>query len=112
MKSKALVPRKRAERDVDKAIDYYLSENAPEAALGFIDALEQAYGHIGRHPDAGSSRYATELNLPGLRFWPLKKYPYLVFYLERSDHIDVWRVLHGARDIPAWMRDPGSDPIS
>jgi hypothetical protein len=33
--------------------------------------------------------------------WP--RYPYLVFYVERSDHIDIWRVLHGQRDIPAWL---------
>ena len=109
MKLKAVVPRERANRDVDEAIDYYLSENAPEAALGFIDALEQAYRHIGRNPNTGSSRYASELNLPGLRFWPLKRYPHLVFYLDRDDHIDVWRVLHGQRDIPASMQEP--DPI-
>lgn len=106
MKSKPLIPRIRAERDVDGAIDYYLSENAPDAALGFIDAVEQAYSHISRHPATGSSRYAIELNLPGLRFWPLSRYPYLVFYLERDDHIDVWRVLHGSRDVPAWMQSP------
>jgi toxin ParE1/3/4 len=29
-----------------------------------------------------------------------------VFYVERPDHIDVWRVLHGQRDIPAWMQEP------
>ncbi|ENO88947.1 plasmid stabilization system [Thauera aminoaromatica S2] len=34
------------------------------------------------------------------------RYPYLVFYVERADHIDVWRVLHGERDIPAWMQAP------
>ena len=106
MKPKAVVPRERANRDVDEAINYYLIENAPEAALRFIEALEQAYGHIGRPPNTGSSRYASELNLPGLRFWPLKRYPHLLSYLERSDHIDVWRVLHGQRDIPAWMQEP------
>ena len=105
MKSKPVVPRERADRDVDEAIDYYLSEDAQDAASGFIDALEQAYGHIGRHPTTGSARYAGELNLPGLRFWPLKRYPHLVFYLERADHIDVWRVLHGRRDIPAWLQE-------
>ena len=106
MTPKPVIPRERAEQDIDEAIDYYLSENAPEAALGFIDALEQAYRHIGGHPDTGSSRYAGELNLPGLRFWRLKKYPHLVFYVERSNHIDVWRVLHGMRNIPSWMQDP------
>jgi toxin ParE1/3/4 len=29
-----------------------------------------------------------------------------VFYVERPDHIDVWRVLHDTRDIPAWMQEP------
>ena len=103
---KTVVPRELARQDADEAIGYYLSENAPEAALGFIDALERAYSHISRHPGTGSSRYAHELNLPGLRFWPLQKYPHLVFYVERDDYVDVWRVLHGERDIPAWMREP------
>lgn len=67
---------------------------------------EKAYGHIGRNPATGSPRHAHELNLPGLRAWPLTRYPHLVFYVERPDHIDVWRVLHGQRDIPAWMQEP------
>ena len=106
MKAKPVIPRERADRDVNEAIDFYLGENAPEAALGFIEALQHAYSHIGRQPETGSSRYASELNLPGLRFWPLKKYPHLALYLERSNHIDVWRVLHGQRDIPASMQEP------
>lgn len=106
MKSKPVIPRVLACRDVDEAIGYYLDEGADEAALGFVDALEQAYTHISRHPGTGSPRYAHELNLPGLRTWPLTRYPYLVFYVEWTDHIDVWRVLHGQRDIPAWMQEP------
>ncbi|WP_081608143.1 type II toxin-antitoxin system RelE/ParE family toxin [Metapseudomonas furukawaii] len=90
---------------MDDAVSYYLEEGAEQAAVGFIDVLERAYKHIGRHPESGSSRYAHELDLPGLRSWSLKRYPYLVFYIERDDHIDVWRVLYGTRDIPAWMQD-------
>jgi toxin ParE1/3/4 len=104
--AKPVVPRELANRDIDDAIAYYLSEGAEQAALGFIDALEQAYAHISRHPATGSPRYAHELNLPGLRFWPLAHYLHLVFYVERPEHIDVWRVLHGQRDIPAWMQEP------
>jgi toxin ParE1/3/4 len=103
---KPVVPREQAKQDVEDALAYYLAEDALAAALGFIDALEQAYAHIGRHPAIGSPRYAHELNLAGLRFWPLTRYPYLVFHIERSDHVDVWRVLQGQRDIPAWMQDP------
>ncbi len=106
MKGKSVIPREQANQDVNEAVAYYLSESGEAVALGFIDALEKAYGHIGRHPAAGSPRYAHELNLPGLRVWPLTRYPHFVFYAEHPDHIDVWRVLHGQRDIPAWMQEP------
>lgn len=104
MATKPVIPRAMACRDVEEAIDHYLGEDAPAAALGLVDALERAYAHIGRHPATGSPRYEHELNLPGLRFWPLTRYPYLVFYVERADHIDVWRVLHARRDIPAGLQ--------
>jgi toxin ParE1/3/4 len=104
--TKPVVPRSLANRDVEDAIEYYLNEGAEQAALGFLDALEQAYAHIGRHPATGSPRYGHELNLPGLRSWPLTRFPYLVFYVERPDHIDAWRLLHASRNIPAWMQEP------
>lgn len=109
MTHKPVVPRELANRDADEAIAWYLNEGAEQAALDFIAALEKAYGDIGRHPASGSSRHAHELNLPGLRSWSLTKFPYLFFYVENPDHMDVWRVLHGERDIPAWMKDSGSD---
>ena len=111
MKSKAVVPREVANRDVGEAIDHYLGEGARQAALGFIETLEHAYTRIGGRPAIGSPRYEHELHLPGLRCWPLTRYPYLIFCFERSDHIDVWRVLHGQRDIPAWLAGDKGAPI-
>lgn len=105
MKAKPVVPRQAALRDVDDALDWYLQQDAAPAALGFIEELERAYAHIGRHPATGSPRYAHALDLPGLRFWPLKRFPYLVFYIEQADRIDVWRVLASERDLPTWLRD-------
>ena len=105
MKAKVVLPREAASRDVEEAIDHYLREGAAKAALNFVDDLEKAYTHIGRQPASGSPRYAHELNLPGLRFWPLTRFPYLVFYFERDDYVDVWRVLQAKRDIPAWMNE-------
>ncbi len=106
MKAKSVVTRELASRDVEVAIDYYLAENAEQAALDFINALEHAYTHIGRNPATGSPRYAHELNLHGLRFWPLGKFPFLVFYVERPKYVDVWRILHAQRDIAAWIQEP------
>lgn len=99
---KPLMRRARADADVDGAIDHYLAESA-DVALGFVDALEMAYRAIRRTPSIGAPRYAHALNLPGLRFWPCKRYPYLVFYVEYADRIEVWRVLHASRDLPLWL---------
>ena len=104
MSARRVVPRLQAQQDINGAIEHYLQENAGFAALAFIDALEQAFAHLGRHPGMGSLRYSHELGLPGLRCWPLRRYPYLIFYVARADHVDVWRVLHAGRDIPSWMQ--------
>ncbi len=105
MKTKPVIPRELAGKDAENAVDYYLQEAGDQVALGFIESLQKTYDYIGRHPQTGSPRYAHELNLPGLHMWPLKRYPYLVFYVEQDDHIDVWRVLNSHRDIPVWLRD-------
>lgn len=89
MKHKLIVPREQANQDVDDAVAYYLNEATEPVALGFIDALEQTFTHIARHPATGSPRYAHKLNLPGLRVWPLIRYPSFVFYVESPDHNDV-----------------------
>jgi len=98
--TKPVVPRRKATEDAEAAVDHYLIEAGVDVALQFVDALQAAYAHIGGHPASGSPRHGHELALPGLRSWPLPGFPYLVFYVERTDHVDVWRVLHGHRDIP------------
>ena len=109
MIGKPIVPLEQANHDVDEALEYCLKEASDEVALGFIDALGKAYTHISRHPASGSTRYLVELNLPGLRSWPVRRFPHIVFYVEATDHVDVWRVLHGTRDIPEWMQGPGAN---
>ncbi|HMC15622.1 MAG TPA: type II toxin-antitoxin system RelE/ParE family toxin, partial [Albitalea sp.] len=84
MTAKPVVLRERAEADIEETTAHYVAEGGPELALRFIDALETAMDHIGKHPATGSPRYAVELDLPGLRFWRLKRFPYLVFYVERE----------------------------
>lgn len=108
MSAKPVLPRNQAIQDVDAAVAHYLNEHAEQAALGLVDALEDAYARLGQHPAIGTTRYAHELDIPGLRSLALARFPYVIFYIEREDHVDVWRVLHGRRDIPALMQE--SDP--
>jgi toxin ParE1/3/4 len=103
--AKAVIPRAKAQADVEQAIDHYTAEAGAEIALNFIDALEQAYAFIGDTPAGGSPRWAMELSLPGLRSTRMKRFPWLIFYTEQETHVDVWRVLHARRDMPNWVTD-------
>ena len=104
MTIKPVILRVFAEQDIEQASLHYLTEAGEALALDFIEAAEQAFRRIGRNPTIGSPRYAYELGLEGLRAWPLWRFPYLIFYIEKPDALDVWRVLHGQRDIPSWMQ--------
>lgn len=104
MSDKPVVLREKADLDIEEALARYLTEAARRVAFGFVDALERAFAQLARHPATGSPRYAHELDLPELRVWPLKRYPYLIFDVERDDDVDVWRVLHAECDIPAWLQ--------
>jgi toxin ParE1/3/4 len=106
MTAKSIVPRVQARRDIEEAVDFYAREAGETVVLGFIGALESAYRGIASHPASGSPRYSYELDLPCLRTRSLKRFPYIIFYMERDDHIDIWRVLQAQRDIPAWMQEP------
>jgi toxin ParE1/3/4 len=105
MTIKPVIPRERANQDVQHAIGYYLDEGATQAASDLIDALQVAYRPVGLHPGIGSPRYGYELDIPGLRGKALERFPYMVLYVERTGHIDVLRVLHQHRDIPELLRN-------
>lgn len=92
--------RERAAADLADAIEYYRRQASNETALEFVEAVERAIIRIGRNPEIGSLRFAFELGLPDLRAWPLRRFPYAVFYMDTPDVIDVWRILHARQDIP------------
>jgi toxin ParE1/3/4 len=85
---KPVVFRQVAERDIDGAFDYYLAEAGEKVALGFSAALERTLQQIAHHPGAGSPRPGHELDLPGLRSWSLRRFPFLVFYAEADSQGD------------------------
>ena len=95
-----------ASADLEAASDHYLRDGGERVALEFIDAVEQAVGRIARSPQIGSLRFAYDADIPDLRAWAVPRFPYVVFYVAGENEIDVWRVLHTRRDIPAAMVRP------
>jgi toxin ParE1/3/4 len=101
--------RRLAADDVEGAVDHLLAEAGADVATRFVDAVERALRHVGRHPQSGSLRFSYDLDIPELRAWSLARFPYLVFYVERDNEIDVWRILHTRRDLPAMFVDDDED---
>ncbi len=97
--------RTKATDDVEQAISYYVTEADAQVATRFVDELERTIHQLERHPELGSLRFAFELDLPGVRSLRVDSFPHVIFYLVRSDHLDVLRVLHASRDIPATLRE-------
>jgi toxin ParE1/3/4 len=101
--------RRAANNDVLNIVEYYVQEDSLDAATRFSDALELVESRIRRQPGIGSPRYSHELSIPGLRFCLVPRFPYLVFYRVSPEGVEILRVFHAQRDIPASLSDPGDE---
>ena len=106
--ARAVRLRELAAADLDAATEFHRREYGEQVALELIDAVEQGVRRISRSPQLGSLHFAVELGIPDLRAWPLPRVPYIVFYVVTDVEIDVWRILHSRRDLPATLEPPDS----
>lgn len=97
--------RSRASLDIDDAIEHLRGSAGDDIAHAWVDALESALRTIARSPNAGSLQLGYELGIPELRMWGLERFDHVVFHVAIGDRIDVWRVLHSRRDVPATFAD-------
>ena len=98
---KPAIQRALAQEDIGRAFDYYLSASSAAIASQFIREIDACVQRIEHFPSAGSLRYAELLDVEGLRFSVVERFPYLFFYFEQTDHVDIVRVLHQHQDVPA-----------
>lgn len=91
-----------AQSDVDE-IALHIARDNLDAALRWLDSVDECLKLLARHPGAGPAR--AEL-AAGLRSFPLGNY--LVLYRAAKGGIEVVRVLHGARNLRRIFRRRGS----
>ena len=103
MSNKRFVPHRFAVQDEEEILRFYEQTSSEHVALGFINALDQAYSQLSRYPQMGSPRPEYDLELDGIRSWSLKRFPHLISYEIQTDHIELWRILHPKRDIAQTM---------
>jgi toxin ParE1/3/4 len=80
-------------RDLDD-IAAYIGLDNPQAALRFLDSLENRFHLLAASPGIG--RLRPDLGT-GIQGFPVDDY--VIFYRQLAAGIEVVRVLHGARDI-------------
>jgi len=89
--------------DLEIAARYIYQDN-PAAAELFLEAAYNTFEFLAQNPGLGRAR--GDLGFPEVRSWRISGFRrYLVFYRELPDRIQIWRVLHGARDLHQTLRE-------
>lgn len=92
----ARVRKTRAARRDYSDIWNYIARDNPDAADRVVRSFDERLELLARLPGVGRAR--DEL-MPGVRSFAVGSY--VLFYREANGGIELLRVLHGARDIPA-----------
>jgi len=71
------IQRALAQQDIGDAFDHYLSVASAATATDFILAFDACVHRIEHYPRADSLYYAELLDVDGLRFAVVNRYPYL-----------------------------------
>lgn len=94
-----------ADADVD-GIAAYIARDNLDAALRFYDAVDSTFRELQDHPNRWPRYHVGHSRLPVLRKRSVKGFTnYLVFYQVVDKHVEVIRVLHGARDVPSALNE-------
>jgi toxin ParE1/3/4 len=77
----------------------------PNIARKFLESAHDSFEFLSRNPGIGRRR--PDLGFENLRSWHVFGFRrFLIFYRELSDRVQIWRVLHGARDLQNMIRLP------
>ena len=95
-----------ATTDINDLADYFRDQAGVAVALRFVDNAEHAFDQLLATPGIGALLGLDELPYEDIRRWHINGFDHLiVLYRAMADGIEIVRVLHTARDIPALLRD-------
>jgi len=81
-----------------QAIYRYIRQDDEPLARRFLATAYDSFDFLAEHPLIG--RVRPEFAHPGLRSWRVQGFRnHLIFYRPQNDRIQIWRVLHGSRDL-------------
>lgn len=90
-----------AKADLSDHAWYYAQESGAALANRFLEASLAALATLERNPRIGSPRWSSPGTTPPMRAWRVEHFPVVWLYFERSDHLDIARLLGERQDIAA-----------
>lgn len=84
----------------------HIARDSLSSAEAFVQQTMAGLGDLRRYPEAGARLELDAPELKHIRKWNVPGFRnHLIFYRLTSETVEVLRVLHGSRDLPAAMRD-------
>ena len=89
-----------AEQDIDEIVGYLLLDD-PNAALSFLDELDDARRQLSDFPESGSMTRTKRLAGKGYRF--VVVLGYLALYTFQDGTVRIMRIIHASRNYGAML---------
>ncbi len=84
----------------------YIQKDSPQTAIRFLEAAQATFELLAQTPELGGILPMGNPRLSGVRVWQVKGFEnILVFYRPKEPGVEIIRVLHGARDVAALLRE-------
>lgn len=94
--------------DVTHQFRWYQGEGGEALAWRFFDSVDMTILKLSERPDIGRRRRFRHALLRDLWSCQIQS-PFrrlLIFYRVTGDTLQVWRLMHGARDLPRRLAEP------
>lgn len=89
---------RRASADLDSIYEYGAKNYGVEAALAYIEGIDQRFRLLLDHPRSGRAENAI---IPGLRSMPCRSHR--IYYEIDDGTITIHRILHKSADAKRWL---------
>jgi len=83
-----------------KEIWFYIAEHSQTSADRILRTFKEKFQMLAENPKLGKSQDSFIINL---RSFPFKKY--VIFYFPIENGVEIYRVLHGARNVEDLFED-------
>ena len=93
-----------AEQDLQDLLSFIAADNVP-AALAQADRIEKKLNALRTYPPVG--KIPNDEKLARLDYRVVVVDNYLIFYKISGKTVRVYRIMHGARDVPGLLMDLG-----